>query len=113
LSHLPVTTDATFAADVLASELPVLVDFTADWCPPCKMVAPVLERIAAEEAGRLRVVSVDADVNPELVRTYQVMGMPTLALFVGGERVAQVVGARSGPALMKAFEPYLPVATKT
>ncbi|BEP12532.1 hypothetical protein acdb102_08430 [Acidothermaceae bacterium B102] len=109
MSHLHDTTDATFAADVLASDLPVLVDFTADWCAPCKMVTPVLERLADEQAGRLRIVSLDSDANPETVRDYHVMGMPTLALFVGGERVAQVVGARSGPALMKAFEPYLPV----
>jgi thioredoxin 1 len=108
MSHLPDTTDATFAADVLDSDLPVLVDFTAGWCPPCKMVTPVLERLADEQAGRLRIVSLDSDANPQTVRDYQVMGMPTLALFVGGERVAQVVGARSGPALMKAFEPYLP-----
>ncbi len=107
MAHLPSTTDATFASDVLASETPVLVDFTADWCPPCKMVAPTLERIAADEAGRLRVVALDADANPETVRTYQVMGMPTLALFVRGELVAQVVGARSQQALMKTFEPHL------
>ena len=109
MSHLQDTTDATFAADVLASDLPVLVDFTADWCAPCTMVTPVLERLADEHAGRLRIVSLDSDANPLTVRDYQVMGMPTLALFVGGERVAQVVGARSGPALMKAFEAYLPV----
>ena len=108
MSPLHDTTDATFAADVLASDLPVLVDFTADWCPPCKMVTPVLERLADEQAGRLRIVSLDSDTNPETVRDYQVMGMPTLALFVGGERVAQVVGARSGPALLKAFEAWLP-----
>ncbi|MDX6228960.1 MAG: thioredoxin 1 [Frankiales bacterium] len=107
MSHLPTTTDATFASDVLASETPVLVDFTADWCPPCKMVAPTLERIAEDEAGRMQVVSIDADTNPETVRAYGVMGLPTLALFVGGELVAQVVGARSQPALMKAFEPHL------
>jgi thioredoxin 1 len=107
MSHLPMTTDATFGSDVLASPLPVLVDFTADWCPPCTMVAPTLERIAAEEAGRMRVVALDADTNPETVRAYGVMGMPTLALFVGGELVAQVVGARSQQALMKAFEPHL------
>jgi thioredoxin 1 len=108
VSRLPETTDATFATDVLASELPVLVDFTADWCPPCTMVTPVLERLADEQAGRLRVVSLDSDANPLTVRDYQVMGMPTMALFIGGERVAQVVGARSGPALLKAFEPFLP-----
>ena len=112
MSRLPDTTDATFAADVLASDLPVLVDFTADWCPPCTMVTPVLERLADEQFAGLRIVSLDADANPETVRSYQVMGMPTLALFNGGERVAQVVGARSGPVLLKAFEPYLAPATQ-
>jgi thioredoxin 1 len=111
MSHLPTTTDATFATDVLASTLPVLVDFTADWCPPCRMVAPVLERIAAEEAGRLRVVAIDSDANPETVRAYAVMSLPTLALFVGGELVAQVVGARTQPALMKTFGPHLAVSS--
>lgn len=109
MSHLPSTTDATFADDVLASPVPVLVEFTADWCPPCKMVAPTLERIAETEAGRMRVVALDSDVNPETVRAYRVMGMPTMALFVGGELVAQVVGARSQQQLMKTFEPHLPV----
>jgi thioredoxin 1 len=107
MAQLPATTDATFAADVLASTTPVLVDFTADWCPPCTMVAPVLERIAAEQAGRLRVVTLDADANPETMRAYHVLGLPTLALFIGGERVAQVVGARSQAALMKELEPHL------
>jgi thioredoxin 1 len=107
MSHLPATSDATFAADVLDSQTPVLVDFTADWCPPCKMVAPTLERIAEDEADRMRVLTLDADSNPETVRAYGVMGLPTLALFVGGELVTQVVGARSQPALMKAFEAHL------
>lgn len=101
------TTDATFAADVLDSPIPVLVDFTATWCGPCKMVAPVLEQIAAEQAGRLRVLSIDVDTDPETARTYQVMGMPTLALFVGGELVARILGARSGRMIMKEFEPHL------
>jgi thioredoxin 1 len=106
---LTATTDATFAADVLAAETPVLVDFTAVWCPPCRMIKPVLERIAAEQAGRLRVVTLDVDENPITARTYQVLGMPTLALFVGGERVAGLAGACPQAAIMAAFEPHLPV----
>ena len=107
---LPVTTDAAFAREVLASETPVLVDFTASWCPPCKMIKPVLERIAAQEAGRLRVVTLDVDENPETTRTYGVMGMPTLALFVGGELVTTIVGARPQAAVLAALEPYLAAA---
>jgi len=101
------TTDATFAADVLDSPLPVLVDFTATWCGPCKMVAPVLEQIAAEHSGRLRVLSIDVDTDPDTARTYQVLGMPTLALFVNGALVARILGARSGRAIMKEFGPHL------
>src|SRR3954451_6694947 len=109
---LPATTDAAFATDVLAAETPVLVDFTAVWCPPCAMIKPVLQRIATEEAGRLRVVTLDVDENPEVTRRYGVMGMPTLALFMGGELVTTVVGARPRAALMAAIEPYLPVAAR-
>src|SRR3954453_2574642 len=120
---LPTTTDAAFAAVVLAAELPVLVDFTADWCPPCKMIKPVLERIATEEAGRLRVVTLDVDENPRAPppaatetpgapRRYGVMGMPTLGLFIGGELVTSLVGARPQPAILKALEPYLPVSVR-
>ena len=106
--HLTRTTDATFAADVLAADTPVLVDFTAVWCGPCRMIAPVLERIAVQEAGRLRIVSLDVDENPETARRYHVMGMPTLVLFVGGEPVSTVVGARPQAAIMAALEPHLP-----
>jgi thioredoxin 1 len=109
---LPLTTDAEFATDVLASPIPVLVDFTADWCPPCKMVEPVLEQIAGTEAGRLRVISLDVDVNPVTVMAYGVLSMPTLALFVNGEIVAQLVGAKPRTMIMRELEPHLtPVAT--
>jgi len=103
------TSDATFAADVLASETPVLVEFTADWCPPCKMIAPVLDRIAMEQTGRMRVIALDVDENPDTTRRYNVLGMPTMALFKDGEIVTTVVGARPQAALMQALEPYLPV----
>ena len=108
---LVLTTDATFAADVLDSSTPVLVDFTADWCPPCKMVAPVLEQIATEEASRLKVVSLDVDENPKTTLTYGVMSMPTMALFINGEIVTQVVGARPRAAIMRELEPHLAQAT--
>src|SRR4051812_50176706 len=102
------TTDATFADDVLASSLPVLVEFTAAWCPPCKMIAPVLDRIATEQTGRMRVVALDVDENPETTRRYGVMGMPTLALFKDGEIVTTLVGARPQAMIMQALEPHLP-----
>jgi thioredoxin 1 len=87
-------TDATFARDVLASDVPVLVDFWAQWCPPCHRLAPVLADLAAEYAGRARIVKVDADTNPGVVREYGVMAMPTLTVFRGGRIVSQVVGAQ-------------------
>lgn len=106
---VPMTTDATFAADVLAADRAVLVEFTADWCPPCKMIAPVLAQIARDEADRLKVVALDVDQNPETSRRYGVLGMPTLALFVDGQVVSQTVGARPRAAILREIEPHLPV----
>ncbi|UNO40925.1 thioredoxin [Streptomyces sp. MST-110588] len=87
-------TDATFAEEVLAARLPVLVDFTASWCPPCRMIAPVLAQIAGEEADRLKIVQLDVDENPMTAATYGVLSMPTLMVFHGGEPVKSLVGAR-------------------
>ena len=95
---------------MLASDLPVLVEFTADWCPPCKMIAPVLASIADDYDGRMRVLAIDADTNPETMRRYNVLGMPTLALFVGGEPVLQLTGARPKAALLRDIEPHLAVS---
>lgn len=87
-------TDATFGAVVLRSELPVLVDFTASWCSPCRMIAPVLDEMARELPGRLRIVRLDVDANPETTRAYGVLSMPTLMVFRSGEPVRSLVGAR-------------------
>ncbi|OEJ24948.1 thioredoxin [Streptomyces agglomeratus] len=87
-------TDATFGDDVLKSGLPVLVEFTADWCGPCRQLAPVLSEVAREEAGRLKVVQLDVDMNPETTLRYGVLSMPTLIVFRDGEPVKQMVGAR-------------------
>jgi thioredoxin 1 len=104
-------TDATFDELVLRAELPVLLDFTAEWCPPCRMIKPVLAEIAAEQEGRLVVAQLDVDENPATAAAAGVLGMPTLTLYVDGRAVTQVVGARPKAALMRAIAEHLPVPT--
>ncbi len=108
---LRTTTDAGFTDDVLRAPMPVLVDFTATWCPPCVMLAPVLDRIADDEADRMAVVSLDVDTNPATAAAYQVLGMPTLALFKDGEVVARLMGAKPRSAILRELEPHLPART--
>ncbi len=100
------TTDATFAADVLDHDQPVLVDFTADWCPPCRMIAPVLAEISAERPG-LTVRELNTDENPETMRAYQVMALPTLMLFRDGAPVASFVGTRPKAKLLAELDKLL------
>ena len=94
-------TDDSFSDDVLSSSTPVLVDFWATWCGPCKMVAPVLEEIAAEKSGSLRVVKLDVDANPGTARDFQVVSIPTMILFKNGEAVKRIVGAKGKAALLR------------
>lgn len=91
----------TFSDDVLNSDKPVLVDFWATWCGPCKMVAPVLEEIAAEHADKITVAKLDIDANPAVARDYKIMSVPTMILFRGGRPVKQIVGAKPKAALLK------------
>ena len=100
-------TDATFADDVLKSNKPVVVDFWATWCGPCKMVAPVLDEIAGENREKLTVAKLDIDANPATARDYQVMSIPTMIVFQDGKPVKQIVGAKPKAALLSDLADFL------
>jgi thioredoxin 1 len=102
-----IVTDASFATEVLGSDKPVLVDFWAEWCGPCKMVAPVLEEIAAEHAEKITVAKVNIDENPQIARQYQILSIPTMSVFDGGKVVKSFVGARPKAVLLRDLESYL------
>jgi thioredoxin 1 len=100
-------TDDSFARDVLSSPTPVLVDFWATWCGPCRMVAPVLEEIAADKAGSLTVAKVDVDANPGTARDFQVVSIPTMILFKDGKPVTRIVGAKGKAALLREIAEFI------
>ncbi|HEY1439860.1 MAG TPA: thioredoxin [Mycobacterium sp.] len=103
--------DASFSAEVLSSNKPVLVDFWATWCGPCKMVAPVLEEIATERAEQLTVAKLDVDANPETAREFQVVSIPTMILFKDGQPVKRIVGAKGKAALLRELSDAVPNLT--
>ena len=102
--HIVHVTDASFDSEVLNSELPVLVDFWAEWCGPCKMIAPVLNEIADEYAGKVKVCKVDVDANPDVPPKFGIRGIPTLIIFKGGNAEATKVGALSKTQLTEFVE---------
>src|SRR6202035_5405401 len=110
-THMITTVDdATFDADVLASDTPVLVEFGAAWCPPCRMLAPVLEEVANERSSELRVITVDVDASPVTQGRYGVMSVPTLLVFIAGRPVRQMVGFTSKGRVLAFIEDALQVA---
>ncbi|WP_397428424.1 thioredoxin [Phormidesmis priestleyi] len=100
-------TDSTFDQEVLESEVPVLVDFWAPWCGPCRMVAPVVDEIAAQFEGKVKVVKVNTDDNPSIASKYGIRSIPTLMIFKGGQRVDMVVGAVPKTTLSNTLEKHL------
>lgn len=105
--HIVHTSDSTFSQDVLKSDKPVLLDFWAEWCGPCKMIAPIVDQIASEYDGKLRVAKLDADENPDVLMRYGIMGIPTLILFKGGEAVERITGYQPKERILGKLTPHL------
>ncbi|MGB0563096.1 MAG: thioredoxin [Spirulinaceae cyanobacterium] len=106
MAATPVT-DSTFKEEVIESDVPVLVDFWAPWCGPCRMVAPVVDEISQQYEGQVRVVKVNTDENPGVASQYGIRSIPTLMIFKGGQRVDMVVGAVPKTTLANTLEKYL------
>jgi len=102
-----VVTDASFDSDVLASDKPVVVDFWAEWCGPCRMVSPILEEIAAENTDKITVAKLNVDENPKTAASYGITSIPTMNVYSGGEVVKTIIGAKPKAALLADLAPYL------
>lgn len=104
---LAAVTDATFNEEVSGSDSPVVVDFWAEWCTPCRVIGPILEEIASEKEGSLKILKLNVDENPETTTKFGVQSIPTLILFKGGEVEHRIVGAMSKEHLLKELDPHL------
>ncbi len=100
-------TDSTFDSEVMASKKPVMVDFWAEWCGPCRAVSPILDQIASEHSDKISVVKLNVDENPETALKYQITSIPTMKVFQGGEVVKTVIGAKPKPALEADLQPFI------
>jgi thioredoxin 1 len=107
MSSVPSVTDETFDQEVIQSNVPVLVDFWAPWCGPCRMVAPVVEDVATQFEGQVKVVKLDTDQNPNVASQYGIRSIPTLMIFKGGQKVDMVVGAVPKSTIASTLEKYL------
>jgi thioredoxin 1 len=107
MSNVTELTDATFAETIGSADKPVLVDFTAAWCGPCKMISPILDELAVEQADKLQIVKIDVDANPATTLRYDVMSMPTLILFKDGEPELRMIGARGKQHLLQELADHL------
>lgn len=106
MPEMQYVTEVDFQDEVVKADLPVLVDFTAVWCPPCKMIDPIVQQLALEWEGRVKVVKLDADENPNLLMQYGVMGIPTLMLFKGGEIKERITGYQPKDKLVAKVTPH-------
>jgi thioredoxin 1 len=110
MANIPEVNEDNFKDEVLSAELPVLVDFSAVWCSPCKMLDPIVEQLAQEWNGRVKVVKLDVDHNPNLAMDYQVMGVPTLMLFLNGEPLERMTGFQPKDRIAARIIPHLQAA---
>lgn len=102
-----VVTDVSFESEVLPSPRPVIVEYWAQWCGPCRQVAPVLDSIASDYAGQVDLVKINVDENPVIARRYGILAVPTVSVFVGGQVATQVIGAKSKAAFVREFSEFL------